>query len=218
MPDVLALDRHIQCGRSRSAPPENQPSHRREMCDVEVMVMPDVLPAGALELRRCRTSHLVELMTAIAASRPGLTRWLPWADPWPTEEAELEFLRAHEQAFDRDEDYGYFLFERDSGELVGGIGLHPNEENTAEIGYWVRSDRIGRGYATAAAGALTSAAFLCLTTIDRVIIRMDQANHASAVIPPKLDFALHGEDVSRRVPTVDRSGKGWIWARRRSAG
>src|SRR5688500_3930161 len=121
--------------------------------------LPEILLVEALELRRCRMSHLAELMAAMQASQPVLTRWLPWADPLPTEEAELEFLREHERAFDSDEVYAYFLFERDSGELVGGIGLHPKEEKTAEIGYWVRSDRSGRGYATAAAGAMTDAAF-----------------------------------------------------------
>ncbi len=85
--------------------------------------------------------------------------------PLPTEEAELEFLREQERAFDSDEDYGYLLFERDSGELVGGIGLHPKEEKNAEIGYWVRSDRTGRGYATAAAGAVTDAVFDCLAEV-----------------------------------------------------
>jgi RimJ/RimL family protein N-acetyltransferase len=124
----------------------------------------------------------------------------------------LEFLREQEGAFDRDEIYGYSLFECESDELVGGIGLHPKEETTAEIGYWVRSDRTGRGYATAAAGALTEAAFRCLRAVDRVIIRMDQANHASAAVPPKLGFTLQGEDVSQRVPSADRSGKGWLWA------
>ena len=156
-------------------------------------------------------------MAAIETSQSELTRWLPWADPLPTEEAELEFLRDQERAFDCDEMFAHFLFERDSGELVGGIGLHRKEEKTAEIGYWVRSDRAGRGYATAAAGAITDAAFDCLAEVDRVIIRMDQANHASAAVPPKLGFTLQGEDVSGRVPSADRSGKGWIWARLRSA-
>ena len=179
--------------------------------------LPDVVRAEALELRRCRMWHLAELMAAIEASRAELTRWLPWADPLPTQEDELEFLREHERAFDRDEDYGYFLFERDFGELVGGIGLHPREERTAEIGYWVRSDRTGLGYATAAAGAMTAAAFECLAEVDRVIICMDQANHASGAVPPKVGFTLRGADVSGRVPSAHRSGKGWIWARHRPA-
>src|SRR5690348_1949572 len=100
--------------------------------------MPDVLAAHRLELRRCRSAHLVEVMAAFEVSAIELTRWLPWADPLPGAEAEAEFLRHLERAFDSDEEYGYFLFEHDSGELVGGIGLHPRADSTAEISYWVR--------------------------------------------------------------------------------
>lgn len=177
--------------------------------------LPDALSADGLELRRCRSSHIEELMAALEASRRELTRWLPWADPFPTDEEELRFLLEQEGAFDRDEIYAYFLFESGSGQLVGGIGLHPKDGRTAEIGYWVRSDRTGRGYATAASEALTNAAFRCLGDVDRVIIRIDQWNHASAAVPRKLGFTFEGEDVSERKPTVDRSGKGWLWARRR---
>jgi len=127
----------------------------------------------------------------------------------------LGFLRSQERAFDDDDDYLYLLFEGESDELVGGVGLHPKGAQTAEIGYWVRSDRTGRGYATVATGALTDAAFRYLHRMDRVIICMDKANHASAAVPPKLGFALVGEDLSQRVPSPDRSGQGWMWARQR---
>jgi RimJ/RimL family protein N-acetyltransferase len=189
----------------------------RRVGRLDMAALPDVVPADAVELRRSRTSHLAELMAAMQTSRAELTRWLPWADPFPTEDAELAFLRDQERAFDCDESYGYFLFDRESGELVGGIGLHRKDERTAEIGYWVRSDCTGRGFATASAGALTEAAFRFLAAVDRVIIRMDQANYASAAVPRKLGFTLQGEDLSERVPSADRSGKGWLWAYHRPA-
>jgi RimJ/RimL family protein N-acetyltransferase len=50
-----------------------------------------------------------------------------------------------------------------------------------------------------------------------VIIRMDQANIASAAVPPKLSFELEGEETLRDVLTSGHTGKGWIWARRRTA-
>jgi RimJ/RimL family protein N-acetyltransferase len=98
-------------------------------------------------------------------SQPELAHWLPWADPMPTRDAEREFLERGVSAFDADDDRGYFLFERGSGEIVGGAGLYPKDDSgVVEIGYWVRFDRIGKGYATAAAGALTAAAFDYLPT------------------------------------------------------
>lgn len=181
---------------------------------VAVTRMPEVLRAGPIELRRCRTDDLDALMSAIALSQPELARWLPWAEPMPTREAEREFLRSCRVAFDADHEWGYFLFERPSGELVGGTGLHPRDEpGVAEIGYWVRSDRTGNGYATRAAGALTAAAFEHLPHVHRVVIRMDQANGASAAIPPKLGFTLEGEETVRDIVTAGHTGKGWIWTR-----
>ena len=63
----------------------------------------------------------------------------------PTVEAELEFLRGREAAFDADEHWGFSIFERATGELVGGAGLHPKDPGVAEIGYWVRIDEPAAG-------------------------------------------------------------------------
>ncbi len=133
----------------------------------------------------------------------------------PTTDAERAFIEGHRRAFDGDQDYGYFLIERSTGELVGGAGLHPKEGDIAEIGYWVRSDRTGRGYATSAAKSLTGAAFDNLSNVGTIIIRMDQANLASAAEPPKLGYTLQGEEVFREMATSGHTGKGWIWAQSR---
>jgi len=150
-------------------------------------------------------------MSAIESSQPELARWLPWADPMPALEAERDFLRDRQAAFDLDADWGYSLIESGTDELVGGAGLHPRESGTVEIGYWVRTDRTRRGYATAAAGALRDAAFQYLPDVERVIIRMDQANVASAAVPPKLGFHLDGADELRDVLTPGHTGRGWVW-------
>jgi RimJ/RimL family protein N-acetyltransferase len=178
-------------------------------------LMPEMLSAPPLELRRCQLEYIDALMRAIARSRRELARWLPWADPMPTIDAERRFIEDQQRAFDSDDDYGYFLIERPTGEIVGGAGLHRDEGGVAEIGYWVRSDRTSRGYATAAVDALTRAAFANLADVARIIIRMDQANLASAAVPPKLGYTLEGEDVSRDIATSGHTGKGWIWAQYR---
>ncbi len=108
------------------------------------------------------------------------------------------------------------MFETDTDELVGTIALHRRSDDVAEIGYWVRSDRTRRGYATAAAGALTFVAFDRLPEVQRVIIRMDQANVASAAVAARLGFDLVGEEADREIVTSGHTGKGWIWSRRRS--
>ncbi len=179
--------------------------------------LPDELAAGHLELHRWRPDHLGRLLEAIAASFPELHRWMPWAETMPTPGEQLEALRAGEAAFEDDGEWSYVLIEPASDQLVGAAGLHPRSgPGTIEIGYWVRTDRTGRGYATAAARALAEAAFTSLPDVHRVEIRMDRANAASAAVPGKLGFRLLGpEDREHLVP--GHTGEGLIWVADRPA-
>jgi RimJ/RimL family protein N-acetyltransferase len=153
---------------------------------------------------------------ATMASFDELHQWMVWANEVPTRAALAEFLIAAEVLFDRDEDWNYALVEKSTGEVVGSAGLHVKDDpDSREIGYWVRSDRTRRGYATSAATALSDAAFRLLE-IDRVIIRMDKANVASASVPPKIGFRLLGEE-DRPRETPGHTGTGLIWVRNRDS-
>jgi RimJ/RimL family protein N-acetyltransferase len=178
-------------------------------------LLPEVIPAGPVELRRWRVSHVDGALAAISVSLPELQQWLPWARAMPTADEELAVFEAGEADFDADREWAYLLFEEGSGDIVGGAGLHPRGgPGTVEIGYWVRSDRTGRGYASAAAGVLTEAAFMYLAEVDQVEIHMDAANLASAAVPPKLGYVT----VGHRVPTSTapgQTGRGLVWVRRR---
>jgi RimJ/RimL family protein N-acetyltransferase len=155
-------------------------------------------------------------MEAVAASRPELRRWMAWAQTVPSEAEQLDVLRAGEAAFDAGVEWNFLLLAPGDGTVVGGAGLHPRAgPDSIEIGYWVRSDRTGRGYATAAAGALAEAAFTHLGRVDRVEIRMDRANRASAAVPPKLGFRLVGHE-AREILAPGHTGEGLIWALDRS--
>jgi ribosomal-protein-serine acetyltransferase len=150
-------------------------------------------------------------MAAIAASLTELQLWMPWAQTMPDREVELGVLREGEAAFDADREWQYTLFESSSGQLVGGAGLHYRVgTNVLEVGYWVRSDRTRRGYATAAARALVNAAFTYLPHSERIEIQMDVANLASAAIPPKLGFELLREQ-DREILAKGHTGRGFVW-------
>jgi RimJ/RimL family protein N-acetyltransferase len=151
---------------------------------------------------------------ATVASFDELHQWMTWAHEMPTREVLVEFLIGAQAHFDRDEDWNYALIEKSSGAVVGSSGLHfKGDPRSREIGYWVRSDRTRRGYATSAARALSEAAFRFLP-IDRVTIRMDKANVASASVPPKIGFRLLGEE-DRPLETPGHTGTGLIWIRDR---
>ncbi len=138
-------------------------------------------PADAPLLRAALTPE------TIAYLRP----WLNWAWEEPrTPEATLAYLRACRGAFDLDRDYTYAIFTRDESAVLGGSGLHTRiAADVREIGYWVRKDAAGQGYASEAAAALTQAAFR-YDAVVRVEIHCDPENRASAAVARKLGFTL----------------------------
>ena len=140
---------------------------------------------------------------------------MTWAARVPTREALIEYVRASQEHFDHNVDWEFAIFEKEFGDFVGQCGLHGyrREPTCLEIGYWVRSDRTGRGYAAGAASILTDAAFTFLD-VDEVRIRMDRGNVASAAIPPKIGYRLLREE-RRAIETPGHTGRGLIWSRER---
>jgi RimJ/RimL family protein N-acetyltransferase len=102
------------------------------------------------------------------------------------------------------------------GEILGSFGLHRRSgPDSIEIGYWVHAAHAGRGYATAAARALTQVA-LALPGVLRVEIHCDAANVASAAIPRKLGYRLDRiEDREPQAPS--ETGRLMIWVLDRHA-
>jgi RimJ/RimL family protein N-acetyltransferase len=176
--------------------------------------MPDRLAAGPVELVRWRAGMAADMAAAMTASFPALHRWMDWAAEVPTADGVRAVLEAGEVAFDADVEWQYALREAD-GAVVGCVGLHRRPGDWIELGYWVRSDRTGRGYATSAARALTEAAFAHLPDAEQVEIHMDRANVASAAVPPKIGYRLDREE-DRPVLTPGHTGRGYVWVADRS--
>jgi ribosomal-protein-serine acetyltransferase len=148
------------------------------------------LHADGLEIRRYEREDAPRLHTAIIESIEHLRPWMPWvaAEPLTLEQREELIMGRFDAGWSDETDFGYGLFVDDL--VVGGCGLHRRiGTDGLEIGYWVHVDHIGRGFATAAAGALCSAAF-ALDGIGHVEIHHDKANARSRRVPEKLGFAL----------------------------
>lgn len=175
-------------------------------------LLPDQLAVGDLVLSRWDLGFLDDVMSAVGTSFTELHRWMAWADVMPTREAMSEVIAEGIASFDADLEWQYFLRQTSTGEIVGGAGLHRRAgPKTLEVGYWVRTNRTGYGYATSAARILTDAAFSTPTRFDRVEIHMDRANLASVAVPRKLGFSLEREE-DREVITPGHSGRGFVWA------
>jgi RimJ/RimL family protein N-acetyltransferase len=181
-----------------------------------------VIEAGPITLRRWRRDDVEAMESAIAQSRQHLMPWQGWAAT-----ADRASLAAYVERSERDweamTDFGYGLFEpaaatapaRARGSVVGGAGLHARlGPGALEIGYWVHVDRINRGYATAAATALTAAAFT-LPEVERVEVHCDEANVRSAAVPRKLGYRLDRIEPDEIQAPAER-GRSMIWVQVRA--
>src|SRR5262245_66348773 len=86
---------------------------------------------------------------------------MPWARQTPTvEESEENVRRAHAKWILR-EDLRLSMWEKSTTTFIGGVGLHRINWQlpSFEIGYWIRTSSVGKGYATEAANALTRFSF-----------------------------------------------------------
>lgn len=177
--------------------------------------MPDTFEAGPLTLVRWRPDDVDEVLDAVRSSFAELQQWMDWAQTMPTRVEQREALSRGQSAFDAGTDFAYLFRETPTGVLVGGGGVHRRVgPGAVEIGYWVRSDRHNRGYATTAARAMTDAAFANLPDVERVEIHMDCANVASARVPEKLGYRLIRTEEREKL-ALGHTGRGYVWQARR---
>jgi ribosomal-protein-serine acetyltransferase len=158
--------------------------------ETETSVLPvrDIV-RGDLVVRRYRPDDAEALSAAIDASTEHLLPWMPWVPKEPAAVSERrDFIVACIRNWNDGLDMNLGMFLAD--EVAGGCGLHRRRgPRCLEIGYWVHAAHIGKGYATAAAGALTSAAFT-LPEVEYVEIHHDAANRRSRRVPEKLGYEL----------------------------
>jgi len=153
-----------------------------------VMEPPQTIDAGELVLKRWDPAWAAEGAIAVRESLAELKPFLPWATDTYDVEDSRTFIETSTQNWADGTIFNYAIFAA-TGDLIGGIGLMTRMgPGVLEIGYWMRTSHTGRGYMTAAVEALTRAA-LTLPGIERVAIRHDAANAASAAVAAKAGFA-----------------------------
>lgn len=113
---------------------------------------PETFETARLRARPPRVADAAEAF-AVYASDPVATRYLAWK-PYATIEPLEEFLGRRAASWEKDDGhYAYLLFRRDTGALVGSIGMI-FEGPKAMFGYVLGQAHWGRGYATEALSSL----------------------------------------------------------------
>ncbi len=174
-------------------------------------LLPERMSDGEVELRRCGFDALSDAVGAIHGSWPELHHWLLSFQEEVTLSSYARTLDDYITAFDEDQDWSYYIFDEHDAALVGSANLYrlSGPERVA-IGYWVRTSRTGRGYASRAAQLLVDSAFSSLPLVQIIEIQMDKRNFASARVPEKLGFRRVAE-IKREIQAPGHSGRGLLW-------
>jgi RimJ/RimL family protein N-acetyltransferase len=142
-----------------------------------------------LDLREYTAGDL-DLVTEVAAA--GTPEALPPGFP-PTPGELAEWFPSAMRSTARDTTVHIMMFDRASGRIVGSIGVfHPDwEVRSAEIGYGVRGDERGKGFATE---ALAGVARWLLTQggMQRAWLTANTDNVASIRVAEKAGFRREG--------------------------
>jgi ribosomal-protein-serine acetyltransferase len=133
------------------------------------------------------------LFAAVVASRDYLLPWLPWAIGYDSVDDAREFINRARARWLLREDFTVSVWERESGRLLGGSGLHVRDAGVEayEIGYWLRRDAAGHGYMAETVRLLADCAFDTLGA-ERVFIRCDARNRRSAAVAERVGFRFEG--------------------------
>ncbi|MDP9225649.1 MAG: GNAT family N-acetyltransferase, partial [Actinomycetota bacterium] len=119
-----------------------------------------------------------------------LRRWMAWASD-DSYERNRDFLKMCESGWAKGEAWTFTIFVADRAAGTVGLASFDALLNSAELGYWLRSDLTGRGYMTEAAAAIVAFGFARLK-LHRIELRAGVGNYDSNRVAEKLGFRRGG--------------------------
>jgi len=150
---------------------------------------PTELKTERLILRPLTPLDAPGLVEAVTASYPELHRWMPWAKaPYGIEEAK-QFCAFASKSFEEGVDFNVLLVHAADRRIIGSAGVHTRDPDVPsfEIGYWLHTAFVGRGFVTEAIRTLTRFAFNRLGS-RRLELRIDDRNRRSQAVAERLGY------------------------------
>ncbi|MEM7284774.1 MAG: GNAT family N-acetyltransferase [Actinomycetota bacterium] len=142
---------------------------------------------GITHLRTPVADDAPAIATAVQESLDLLRPWMPWAtDDYDTASAK-EWI---DGVFDASE-HRFLITEH--GRVLGACGLNRIDplNRTANLGYWLHGDAVGRGHATRAT-RLVAGHGLALDEIELIQIEMSTENEPSRRVAERAGAAYEG--------------------------
>lgn len=158
-----------------------------------LIALPAELGGSRVLLRPYCSDDAEQVFVAIDESREHLRPWVKWVERNALVDDVRDYCIRCEAHWLMRSDLTLGIFDSVSGRFLGGTGLHdPNWELRAfEIGYWLRVNAVGHGYATESTRLLADFALSELRA-RRVALRCDARNEASRRVAERAGFVLEG--------------------------
>lgn len=157
------------------------------------MVRETELTDDSIVLRPYRIGDAENLYQAVRESINELSVWMPWSHADYSIEESRTWIESGAEAWEQGSDYDFRISDARDDFFLGGCGLnrfdYPNK--TANIGYWVRTDRTQAGVATAAVRLLLKFGFGILK-LNRLEIMVAVDNMASRRVAEKSGATREG--------------------------
>ena len=146
---------------------------------------------GDLIVRPPDVSDAAEIAAAVQFSINELLPWMVWASP-DYGPADAEIWAAKKL------DPYPFVMTTQAGEIIGTTGLNGLDEvnKRANLGYWLRSDQVGHGYATRAT-KLVARFGLEVVGLERIEVVMSVRNEPSRAVAERSGATYEGVARSR---------------------
>jgi RimJ/RimL family protein N-acetyltransferase len=146
-----------------------------------------------ITLRPLERTDRDAIYTGVIESIAEISPWLPWCHPAyaPTETA--SFIESTIQWWAQRSQFAFGIFDAANGAFIGGTGVNQvnAQHRYANIGYWVRTSRTGRGLAPRALRLGAHFAFETLG-LHRVEIAAEPDNFASRRVAEKAGATFEG--------------------------
>jgi RimJ/RimL family protein N-acetyltransferase len=151
------------------------------------------LTDGVVLLRPLEMTDCDALYAAVKESSTELSRWLPWCHPDYAPGESAAFINHTIQWWENKSQFTFGIFDAADGTLSGTTAVnHINRQHRyANIGYWIRTGRTRRGFASRSLRIAAAFAFQTLE-LTRVEIAAQPDNLASRGVAERAGATFEG--------------------------
>jgi RimJ/RimL family protein N-acetyltransferase len=152
-----------------------------------------ILHEASVGIRPFTAGDVHDLFDAARESREELSTWMVWCRPDYSCEDSAAFISTCDTKWHRRESYNFVIFDTVDGTFLGSVALNQINwtHNYANIGYWVRSDRVGQGVASAAVRLISTFGFIALG-LGRLELVVQIENRGSRRVAEKVGGSPEG--------------------------